>query len=125
MVSIVLLTIMPSLSRPPRSGWSMLIVSITLLSSGYLPKLAEWIGENLQDDLWFPDKADPRRGWTPTELNNILDRHIVRDRNGCALRTFGCIEWESEVYRGVMRARCYPFKMPKHTFRGTVNQRCQ
>ena len=89
----------------------------------WLPtKLAEWIGENLQDDLGFPDKADPRRGWTPTELNNILDRHVVRDRNGCALRTFGCIEWESEVYRGVMRARCYPFKMPKHTFRGTNPQ---
>ena len=28
--------IMPSLSRPPRSGWSMLIVSITLLFSDYL-----------------------------------------------------------------------------------------
>ena len=29
---------------------------------------------------------------------------------------------ESEVYRGVMRARCYPFKMPEHTFRGTNPQ---
>ena len=49
----------------------------------WLPtKLAEWIGENLQDDLGFPDKADPRarRAWTPTELNSILDRHVVRDR---------------------------------------------
>ena len=86
----------------------------------WLPtKLAEWIGENLQDDLGFPDKADPRRGWTPSELNNILDRHVVRDRKGCSLLTrsltFGCLDWESEIYRGVMRARCYPFKMRKHT----------
>ncbi len=72
----------------------------------------------MQDDLRFPDKADPRRGWTPAELNNILDRHVVRDRNGCSLLTFGCLEWESEIYRGVMRARCYQFKMLKHSYRG-------
>jgi hypothetical protein len=39
-------------------------------------KLAEWIGENLQDVLGFPDKADqraePGSGWTPAELNHIL-----------------------------------------------------
>jgi hypothetical protein len=85
----------------------------------WLPtKLAEWIGENLQDDLGFPDKADPRSRWMPTELNNVLDRHVVLDRNGCALHAFGCIEWESEVYRGIMRAGCYPFKMHKHSFHG-------
>jgi len=45
----------------------------------WLPtKLAEWIGKNLQDDLGFPDQADPGRVWTPTELNNILDKHIVK-----------------------------------------------
>ena len=37
-------------------------------------KLAEWIGENLQDELGFPDKADqraePGSGWTPAELKN-------------------------------------------------------
>ena len=27
----------------------------------------------------------------------------------CALTTFGCVEWESQLFRGVMRARCYPF----------------
>jgi hypothetical protein len=41
-----------------------------------LTKLAEWIGENLQEELGFPDKADlraqPGTGWTPAELNNIL-----------------------------------------------------
>ena len=29
----------------------------------WLPtKLAEWIANNMQDELGFPDKADPRRG---------------------------------------------------------------
>ena len=83
----------------------------------WLPtKLAEWIANNMQDELGFPDKADPRRGWTPAELNRILQNHVVRDRNGYALTTFGCVEWESELYRGVMRARCYPWNMPKHRF---------
>ncbi len=83
----------------------------------WLPtKLAEWIGENLQDELGFPDKADqgaePGSGWTPAELNHILQAHVVDG----ALSTFGCVEWESELCRGVMRARCHPFDMPKHIF---------
>jgi hypothetical protein len=44
-------------------------------------KLAEWIGENLQDELGFLYKADKRSepgfGWTPAELNDILQAHIV------------------------------------------------
>jgi len=56
------------------------------------------------------------RGWTPAELNSILQNHVVRNRAGGALTTFGCVEWESELYRGVMRARCYPWNMPKHRF---------
>ena len=65
----------------------------------WLPtKLAEWIGENLQEELGFPDKADtraePGTGWTPAELNHILQTHVV---NG-ALTTFGCVEWKSEIY---------------------------
>ena len=85
----------------------------------WLPtKLAEWIGENMQDELGFPDKADqraePGSGWTPAELNHILQSHVVDG----ALTTFGCVEWESELCRGVMRARCYPFDMPKHRFHG-------
>ena len=48
----------------------------------WLPtKLAEWIGENMQDVLGFPDKADKRAplgsGWTPEELNRILQDHVV------------------------------------------------
>ncbi len=34
------------------------------------------------------------------------------------LTTFGCVEWESELFLGVMRARCYPFKLPKRRFHG-------
>ena len=83
----------------------------------WLPtKLAEWIGENLQDRLGFPDKADqraePGTGWTPAELNHILHAHVVDG----ALTTFGCVEWESQLFRGVMRARCYPFNLPKKRF---------
>ena len=82
----------------------------------FLPtKLAEWIGENMQDELGFPDKRDPNK-WSVSELNDILRKHLVRDRKGCSLRTFGCVEWESELYRGIMRARCYPFNLPGHRF---------
>jgi hypothetical protein len=50
----------------------------------WLPlKLAEWIGENLQDELGFPDKADrrsePGSCWTPAELNDILQAHVVEE----------------------------------------------
>ena len=91
----------------------------------WLPtKLAEWIGENLQEALGFPDKADgrasPGTGWTPDELNHILQEHVVDG----TLTTFGCVEWESEMFRGVMRARCYPFKLPKRRFHGFKPQVC-
>ena len=71
----------------------------------YLPtKLAEWIVENMQQELGFPDREDSNK-WSVSELNDILRRHVVRDRNGCALHTFGpsfgCIEWESELCKGV------------------------
>ena len=75
----------------------------------------------MQDELGFPDKQDPDK-WGVSELNNILQKHMVPDRNGCALHTFGCLEWESELYRGIMRARCYPFKMPKRRFHNMIPQ---
>jgi hypothetical protein len=83
----------------------------------WLPtKLAEWIGENLQDVLGFPDKAyqraEPGSRWTPAELNHILHEHVVDG----ALTTFRCVEWESQLFRGVMIARCYPFNLPKKRF---------
>ena len=104
------------LSGPPDSVWLEYAYRKHHPVLEYLPtKLAEWIGENMQDELGFPDKQDPDK-WGVSELNNILQKHVVPDRNGCALHTFGCLEWESELYRGIMRARCYPFKMPKRRF---------
>ena len=53
----------------------------------YLPtKLAEWIGENMQEELGFPDRGDLNK-WNgmASELNDILRRHLVRSRNGCVL----------------------------------------
>ena len=45
----------------------------------YLPaKLAECIGENMQDELGFPDTQDPAK-WSVSELNDILRRHVVPD----------------------------------------------
>ena len=41
---------------------------------------------------------------------------------GGTLTTFGCVEWESEQFRGVMRARCYPFKLPERRFHGVNPQ---
>jgi hypothetical protein len=66
----------------------------------WLPtKLAEWIGENLQDELVFTDKVDksaePGTGWTPAELNHILQAHVVDG----ALTTFGCVDW-SQICAG-------------------------
>ena len=78
----------------------------------WLPtKLAEYIGENLQDELGFPDKLD-----AVAELNSILHTQEMLGRDGCALHTFGCLEWESEMYRGIMLARCFPFNMLGHHF---------
>jgi hypothetical protein len=72
----------------------------------------------MQDELGFADKADkraqPGTGWTPAELNRILQDHVVHGE----LTTVGCVEWQSQMFRGTMRARCYPFKMPKRHFHG-------
>ncbi len=85
-------------------------------------KLAEWIGENLQEELGFPDKEDKRAqqdtGWTPAELNSILHDHVVAGHAAGELTTFGCVEWQSQLIRGVMRASCYPFDMQKERFHG-------
>ena len=69
----------------------------------------------MQDGLGFPDKRDPNM-WSVAELNDLLSNHVVHNRNGCSLRTFACLELESKLYRGIMRARCYHFNMPKHRF---------
>jgi hypothetical protein len=108
---------LPDGAFPPR--WLEYIYRTAHPTLRWLPtKLAEWIGENMQEELGFPDKADkraePGTGWTPAELNRILHDHVVAGE----LTTFGCVEWQSQLFRGVMRARCYPFDMPSKRFHG-------
>jgi hypothetical protein len=84
----------------------------------WLPsKLAEWIGENYGQQLQIPPKRNLE--WTAGELNAILENNLVPSHNGKGqLRTFGCIQWECELYSGRPKARCYPFNMKGHRFRG-------
>jgi hypothetical protein len=55
-------------------------------------KLAEWIGENLQEALRISDKADklasPGTGWTPDGLNHILQEHVVDEAGFLLLLSF-------------------------------------
>ena len=85
----------------------------------FLPfKLAEWIAKNLADELRMrPASVDC---WSSAQLNHILTSCLVSDtsRRGNNLHTFHTVEFESDLYRGVMRARCYPFNMEEHRFRG-------
>ena len=90
----------------------------------WLPsKLAAWIGNKYGQELGIP----PMRGqkWTAGELNTILLHNMVPSTGGaCQLGTFGCIEWESELYSGRPKARCYPFNLPGHRFWGRTRQVC-
>ena len=78
-------------------------------------KLAEWVAKNLADELGLPDSGDQ---WTSEELNSILTRCLVSDRRGDNLYTFHSVEFESDLYQGVMREQCYQFNMAQHSFHG-------
>jgi hypothetical protein len=58
----------------------------------------------MQEELGFPDKADkraqPGSGWTPATLNRILHKRVVSGE----LTTFGCVGWQSQLFRGSMPA---------------------
>lgn len=83
----------------------------------WLPsKLAEWLAENMQEELAIPAKQGGR--WTVEELNRILATVLVPNKDGGHLRTWTTLQWECENYRGRPKARCYPFDLPKHRFRG-------
>ena len=87
----------------------------------WLPsKLAEWIGDNFSQSLNIAPKANADK-WDVGELNDILENNLVAGATG-HLRTFGCIEWECELFNGRPKARCYPFDMPKCRFRSTNPQ---
>jgi hypothetical protein len=85
----------------------------------FLPqKLAEWIANNYAVELNVPPRLDPSKPWSTATLNRILQTCIVSDSRGINIHTFQTVEFESDLYRGVMRARCYPFNMRQHQFRG-------
>jgi hypothetical protein len=56
-------------------------------------------------------------------LNAILENNLVTSHGGKGqLRTFCCIQWECELYSGRPKARCYPFNLTGHRFRGKNRQ---
>ena len=85
----------------------------------WLPsKLAEWIGDNYIMELSIPARADTTSiKWCMDELNAILENNLVSSAKG-QLRTFGCIQWECELFNGRPKARCYPFDLKKCRCRG-------
>ena len=57
--------------------------------------------------------------WNVEELNTVLENNLVASGStGGHIRTFGAIQWECELYRGRPKARCYPFDLDGHRFRG-------
>ena len=85
----------------------------------FLPqKLAEWIADNLAEDLQLPPKPRQSEPWSTAALNQILQTCFVSDSHGINIHTFTTVEFESDLYRGVMRARCYPFNLDRHRFHG-------
>jgi hypothetical protein len=94
-----------------------------LLQPEFLPlKLADWIAKNLAEKLNLPD---PGHEWSSGDLTRILTRCLVSDRRGNNLHTFHTVEFESDLYHRVMRARCYPFNMAQHRFHGKNVKVCQ
>ena len=83
----------------------------------WLPsKLAEYLAETMAVDLEIPAKQGAK--WTVAELNSILAKNLVPGRDGNHLRTFSTLQWESDDYLGRPKARCYPFDLKGHRFRG-------
>ena len=77
---------------------------------------SEIIWENYASDLGIPLKTDLSK-WNPAEVNTILKQNLVPCRHGTGhLRTFGCIQWEWELFNGRPKALCYPFYLDGHCF---------
>ncbi len=85
----------------------------------FLPqKLAGWIANNYAEELNVPLRPDPTQPWSTATLNRILQTCLVSDRKGNNIHTFQTVEFESDLYSGVMCARRFPFNMEHHQFRG-------
>ncbi len=81
----------------------------------WLPsKLAEWLAEIMLDELAIPAKQGA--WYTVAHLNNILANNLVPNRDGGHLRTFMTLQREHDDYRGLPKARCYPFDLDGHRF---------
>ena len=93
------------------------------LSCVFLPiKLAKFIEESYGFILGIPSKQN-RSKWNSEELNTILMHNLVMPRHGKGhLRTFGCIQWESDWFNGRPKANCYPFDFDEHHFQGGNSQ---
>ena len=102
----------PARQHPPVEYW------LSGLQITMLKKLAEWIANNYAEELNVPPRPDPSQPWSTATLNRILQTCLVFDRKGNNIDTFQTVEFESDLYRGVMRARCYPFNMENHRFQG-------
>ena len=102
----------PARQHPPVEYW------LSGLQITMLKKLAEWIANNYAEELNVPPRPDPSQPWSTATLNRILQTCLVSDRKGNNIDTFQTVEFESDLYCGVMRARCYPFNMENHRFRG-------
>ncbi len=111
----------PARPHPPQAVEYLYRSSHPMLQ--FLPqKLAEWIANNYSEELNVPPRPDPSKPWSTATLNRILQTCIVSDSRGIKIHTFQTVEFESDLYRGVMRARRltgrYPFNMERHRFRG-------
>ena len=83
----------------------------------FLPQiLAEWIANNYAVGLNVPPRLDQSKPWSTATLNRILQTCIVSASRGINIHTFQIVEFESELYSGVMGTRCYPFNMEHHQF---------
>jgi len=79
--------------------------------------LAQFIADNYGDDLDIPD-VQPGRDLSVDAMNRILKKNLVHGYDGCCLRTFTTLQWESDLGLGRPKARCYPFDLDGHRFRG-------
>ncbi len=70
-------------------------------------------------------RVQPGTGWTPAELNNILQAHVVDG----ALTSFGCMESESDLFRefcvqDCIRSKCQSTASISKTLRLTFFKPC-
>ena len=106
---------MDILRLPLQIGWSMFTGLDTLSCAGCRQSLQNGLAKICKRRWDFLTRQIGERAREQGgHLNHILEAHVVDE----AFTTFSCVEWESELFLGVMRARCYPFNMPKHHFHG-------